>query len=143
VRLLVLSSVRFFVAGTPAPQGSKIPITRNGKTVLIEAAKGFKAWRDNVVLAAKENMVSRESIVPFDGALDVGFEFVLLKPPTTKYVDAPAGKPDLDKLCRNSADGLTSSGLIVDDARITKLVAVKRWAKPGEPTGAWVTISEL
>lgn len=124
--------------GSPAPQGSKIPITRNGRTVLIEAAKGFKGWRDAVVLAA--NTARNNHFVSFDEPIRVRFEFVLVKPPSTKYKLFPAGKPDLDKLCRNTADGLTVSTLIKDDARIVQLVALKRWAVDGEPSGCWVDI---
>jgi Holliday junction resolvase RusA-like endonuclease len=135
------SEVRFFVPGVPAPQGSKIPITRGGKTVLIEAAKGFKVWRDAVVLAA--NTARNNHFVLFDEPIRVEFAFALPKPPTTKYVDYPAGKPDLDKLCRNTADGLTVSALIKDDARIVDLVASKRWAVEGEPTGCWVVVTNV
>lgn len=141
--LLVLRETKFWVAGVPAPQGSKIPVSRGGKVVLIEAAKGFQAWRNAVVLASQQDMMNRESNLAFDGALAVNMEFVLVKPPTTKYKVAPAGKPDLDKLVRNTNDGLTKAGLITDDARVTRIDAVKRWGVEGEPSGAWIKITEL
>lgn len=127
--------------GAPAPQGSKIPVTRYGKTVLIEASKKFKPWRDAVVLAAKT--ARNDHFVFFDSAVRVNMIFVLPKPPTTKYKIYPAGKPDLDKLFRNTADGIVNGELLKDDALIIEFHAFKRWAVEGEPTGCWVDIQNV
>lgn len=135
------SSVSFFVEGVAVPQGSKTPITRNGRTVLIEAAKGFKPWRDAVVLAARHT-INREFVM-FDEPVRVGMIFVFPKPPSTKFGLFPAGKPDLDKCARLVNDALTISGLIKDDARVVALDCVKRWAVVGEPTGVWVNIQKV
>jgi len=137
----VQSAVNFFVQGTPAPQGSKIPITRAGKTVLIEASKGFKDWRDAVVLAASH--AKNNHFVYFDEPVAVVMIFVLAKPPTTKYVTHPGGTPDLDKLCRNTGDGLQASTLLKNDSLIVSLSAVKRWAVGDERTGCYVTIEKV
>lgn len=131
------SSVSFFIPGIPAPQGSKIPVKRGSKVVLIEASKGFKPWRDASSLAALT--ARNKHFVFFETAVRVSLMFVLWKPPTTKYVDYPAGKPDLDKLARNTNDGLTGN-IIKDDSLIVDLRLVKRWAVDGEPTGCWVEI---
>jgi Holliday junction resolvase RusA-like endonuclease len=139
--LLVRSGVSFFVAGTPAPQGSKIPVTRGGRTVLIEASKGFKGWRDAVVLAATE--ARGEQAVSFTDPVSVVMIYVLSKPPSTKYVTYPGGTPDLDKLCRNTGDGLQASGLLKNDSLIVSLTGIKRWAVADEATGCYVTIENV
>lgn len=138
---MVRSAANFFVEGLPAPQGSKIPITRAGKTVLIEASKGFLPWRNAVKRAAMQER--NRNFTFFEQAITVTMVFVMPKPPNTKYKDHPAGKPDLDKLVRNTCDGLVQGNLLKDDQFIVHLDATKRWAIDGEPTGCWVRIDKV
>ena len=51
-------------------------------------------------------------------------------------------RPDLDKLLRSTADGL-SGAAYTDDAQIVRIIATKRRAAPGEATGAHITITEI
>ena len=44
--------VDFFVPGVPAPQGSKLAVTRGRKVVLIEMSKRVKPWRQAVATVA-------------------------------------------------------------------------------------------
>ena len=117
----------FYVTGTPAPQGSKSHIG-NGR--MIESSKKLKPWRRAVNDAA---MVARGSLDPLDGHLVLTVDFYLLAPAKSKFGNRPAGPPDLDKLIRSTADGLTTSAIIADDARIVTIHASKWWAldEPG------------
>lgn len=121
------------VAGTPAPQGSKRHV---GGGRMVEASKRVPAWREavrhNTELAAE-----RHEWIPADGAVTVTVVFTMPRPRghygtgrnAQRLRNAapaePLGPPDLDKLARATLDGLTDSGTITDDARVTHLTAVK------------------
>lgn len=127
--------IKFFVAGTPAPQGSKRHV---GGGRMIESSKTLKPWRDAVRRAAAEHAPE----APLDEALRVSMDFYLPKPRRTKFGKHPAGKPDADKLARAVNDALTDSGLIADDSRIVALHARKHWAVDQEP-GVTITVEPL
>lgn len=128
--------IEFFVAGTPAPQGSKNAIPRkrkdgtySGKVSMLESSKYLEAWREIVTWHAMRKRKGRT----LNGALALSVVFYLEKPANTKYPDYPLGPPDTDKLLRAIGDALTKSKLIRDDALFVDTHASKRWAadKPG------------
>lgn len=125
----------FHVTGVPAPQGSKRHVG-NGR--MIESSKKVKPWRAAVQLASA---LARGFLDPLDGPLVLSVDFYLPAPAKSKFGDKPAGPPDLDKLLRSTCDGLTSSGIIADDARIVSIHARKHWAID-EP-GAHIRITPL
>lgn len=127
-----MTEVSFFVPGVPAPQGSK-SMSRSGH--MYEANKRLKPWREQVVFHAKR-VHGREE--PIDAAVKVTAVFWFPKPRTTKFKDYPAGKPDVDKLCRGVLDGLTIARVIRDDARVVELSARKEWADT--KSGAQITV---
>ena len=51
-------------------------------------------------------------------------------------------RPDLDKLCRSTLDGLTGV-LFKDDSQVAFLVASKEYAMPGELEGCQIEIREI
>ena len=51
-------------------------------------------------------------------------------------------KPDLDKLCRSTLDGITNV-LIKDDSQVVNLICCKVYANEGELPGALITINTL
>ena len=126
--------------GTPAPQGSKRHV---GRGVLVESSPYVKPWR-NVVQAAAETELARLRLDEPPGwtpgrlaAVWLDVTFTLGRPAshyrTGKHADelkstapdAPAGRPDIDKLIRSTLDALTDAGALVDDARVTTVTAVK------------------
>ena len=121
------------VRGTPAPKGSYRPITQksriSGKPVtrLIPMSKKEKPWRQAVVRAVSPYVLpaGRQIIAP----VEVTMTFFLPRPKTVSR-ETPTVKPDLDKLLRSTFDGLTDSGIIHDDAQITRAEAVKVYAVP-------------
>lgn len=125
--------ITFFVAGVPAPQGSKRHVG-NGR--MIESSKKVKPWRAQVIRAAQVANLFQE---PLDEPVSVTVAFYLEKPKKSKFGNSPAGPPDLDKLLRSTFDGLTGSGVIKDDSRIVEVSARKHWAFRDE-TGAMITI---
>ena len=136
--------IRFQVFGIPGPQGSKRHVG-NGR--LIESSKKVKPWRQDVAAAAIVAMKEQKIDAPLNGPLDLTVFFRLPMPKSRPAAVRRYGagwswrKPDVDKLLRSTLDALTTSGLIADDARISRVIAVKvevlGW------TGATITLKEL
>lgn len=149
--------IRFFVVGTPTPQGSKKPVpvkTKGGgtRTVLIEDNDARKkTWRGDVEEAVtrwKEEVLTRLDrplYLPLDGALvlDVVFYFDRPASISAKKRPYPNVKPDVDKVSRSIMDCLKINGLITDDARVVDLFARKRYRSDGGRTGADVFVTTM
>jgi crossover junction endodeoxyribonuclease RusA len=134
-----------FVAGRPAPQGSKSfkGVTRRGRARLVESSKYVKPWRAEVVAALTDAL--GHPVIRFEGAVSVGLQFVLARPKSFKPGEQPAmvSAPDLDKLTRSTLDALTTAKVIVDDRYVTDLGPLlhKRYAYDHEePTGCWIML---
>lgn len=141
-----------FVAGRPAPQGSKHarPIYRGrgeakvftGKVAQVESSKsGVNEWRADVRQVAGDAWGER---APLDCALILDLEFVRPRPaglPKTKPTPPHTKRPDSSKLTRSTEDALTSAGVYADDARIVDLRARKRYAEIGESPGCRIRIA--
>lgn len=141
--------VEFEVLGVPAPQGSKTAITIGGKARLIEGGSDtgrtkHKAWRTAVAEAARDVAADHDQAAPFDGPLYLSIEFRFPMPKSRPARARAAGrwphtvKPDLDKVLRATADGLTTGGLITDDARICA-IECEAWEVVSW-TGAVITV---
>jgi crossover junction endodeoxyribonuclease RusA len=136
--------MKFAVQGVePAPQGSKRHVG-NGR--MVESSKKVKPWRFAVGQAALET--GHEM---FDGPVYVGITFLFARPKAhynTKGLIKPnapfhkVSKPDIDKLCRSTLDGITGV-LLKDDSQVACLMATKQYANEGEYIGAIITINPL
>lgn len=133
-----MRSLRFVAHGSPATQGSKKAFIRGKKVVLVEMDEKLPDWRAAVEASAR--LAAGPNWQTIDAAVSISGEVRLLKPRTTKYPDAPAGAPDLDKLQRAIGDALTKSRVITDDARIVHWNIRKVWAQ--DVPGADLTITE-
>lgn len=136
-----MSTLTFYVAGTPAPQGSKRAFIIGGKARLVEMSKRVKPWRRAVYDCAREAMILAR-IVSFRGPVRVSLEFVMPRPkrPTKPGCDV---RPDIDKLARATLDGLT--GMIFDDdSAVVRLAASKRYARASgiEEPGCLISIAK-
>lgn len=123
--------MKITVIGEPAPQGSKKYVGHSaaGHAIMIESSKKARPWREAVKMTAYEQ---RNGGPPFDGPLYVQMVFTVLRPKSApKRRHYPDGKPDLSKLVRSTEDALTDAGVIVSDARIVRLVAVKVFPTDG------------
>lgn len=116
-----MQSFRVFVPGHPAPQGSKTAFVRGGKAVLVEANRGHKSWRDEVINRARLQMVGLEQ---FKGPLKIELLFELHRGSTVDR-QYPNVKPDLDKLSRTIFDALELAGVYRNDSQIIELHARK------------------
>jgi crossover junction endodeoxyribonuclease RusA len=128
-------TITFFVPRRPAPQGSKRHV---GRGILVESSREVGPWRERVALVA-HNVMAGSGLL--DGATGVRLEFVLPRPKSAPKTRTPPAvkRPDVDKCARAVLDALTGV-VIVDDAQITDLHAVKRLAEVGETPGVWITV---
>lgn len=127
----------------PAPQGSKRHVG-NGR--MVEASAKVKPWRFAVSQAALETGWELTA-----DAVYVGITFLFHRPKShynSKGLLKPNAlmvkttKPDIDKLCRSTLDGITGI-LIKDDSQVVSLMATKQYANEGEHIGAIITINPL
>jgi Holliday junction resolvase RusA-like endonuclease len=114
-----MDELRFVVHGRPAPQGSK---SYKGNNRFVEASKYLPAWRSAIVLAAKQEMMNKMDITPFDKPVKVFVTFFIDRPKNPKH-PYPAVPPDLDKLVRGLFDSLTQARVWLDDALVCELHA--------------------
>ena len=136
--------MKFAIQGIePAPQGSK---TYKGKGVFVESSPKLKPWRFAVSQAA---LATGEPMT--DGQVSVMITFMFNRPKAhynTKGELKPkapfykSSKPDLDKLCRSTLDGITGV-LIKDDSQVVNLICNKVYTNEGELPGALITINQL
>lgn len=144
----------FFIAGIPAPGGSKrgFPIRRKNGTVgvaITEDCTRSAPWRAVVQLAAQEVRVKADWLLGFlDYALVLDVTFYmprpkshftskgLLRPTAPVY---PTKKPDRTKLLRLLEDSCTGV-LWHDDAQIVDGGIRKLYADPYNPPGARVIV---
>lgn len=132
------------VATRPAPQGSKNCSCRGGRAIMFEqTSKHLKPFRRDVKEAAIAAMDGRD---PMLGPLCLTVTFVLQRPASSKFVDYPAGTPDLSKLTRALEDAFTDAKVWGDDAQVCELHVSKVWTdSPGalSHSGVSATVSRL
>lgn len=128
-----------WIPGKPVTKGSYRCVTphiggRRGVLVPEKTLNDPSDWHHRVpsVLALK---APRLATSPLDGPIELVADFYI-KPPKTSTLgldNGPIGHNtgDLDKLTRALGDGITQSGIIVDDSRITGLHATKSWGEEG------------
>ncbi len=143
-----MTSLQFFVVGSPAPQGSKRHV---GHGVMIESSKALKPWRATVAATAAAQVAGEPDYQTLTAAF-VRVTFYFRRPKSHYRTgrnshlfrgDAPTwhtNKPDVDKLQRAVFDALTDAGAISDDCRIARVLAMKVWADPEQPTGVFIEV---
>lgn len=137
------AALRVFVAGRPAPQGSKRYLgQRGGKAVAVESSKALPAWRADVRDAVEKLVDGRP---PTTGPVLVALVFVMPRPASTPKSRTPPAvkRPDLDKLTRAVLDAIGSAGAWGDDSQVTDLHAAKRIARVDERPGVWIEVTPL
>jgi crossover junction endodeoxyribonuclease RusA len=134
----------FHVVGiTPAPQGSKRHV---GGGRMIESSAKVKPWREAI---RQEALKTGLAISDQPIYLHLLFRF---RRPQGHYnakgeIKGSARiehitRPDLDKLCRSTLDGLTGT-LFRDDSQVAFLVASKEYCLLGELEGCQIEIREI
>jgi Holliday junction resolvase RusA-like endonuclease len=136
-------NITFFVAGTPAPKGSKKGFISRGakkRVILVEQSFKEKPWAQAVHWTAREVW----GYEPQKKDAAVTIIFYLPRPKCLKdKINVRHNKaPDTDKLARSVNDSLTNV-LWLDDKQVVELHLFKYYANPGEPTGAKITVNFL
>lgn len=116
--VLAVATLRLWVPGRPAPQGSK---KRGEHGQMREASAYLPAWR----AAIKKAVYTRYLEMGIPPAQTLAKGWALIRGPIrvtiTWAVDwRPDTEPDGDKLERATWDGLTQSRVWEDDARVVK-----------------------
>lgn len=135
-----------WVAGKPAPQGSKRGYARRGQggklhVSIVEQVKAVAPWRADV-RAALEDHGRDNPLGPLAGPVVVKLVFVMPRPASTPKKRTPAAvkRPDLDKLVRAVFDAIGSAGVWADDSQVVTVHAHKRLAELGETMGCMIHI---
>lgn len=112
------------VPGRPIPKGS---LRHIGRGRLVDQLPGLDAWRNAIATMVRSEI--HEQADP-QQAIFVGLTFALERPKTAVKRSLPSGgrSKDIDKLSRAVLDALQDSRLLPDDAQVTDLYAVKRYA---------------
>jgi crossover junction endodeoxyribonuclease RusA len=140
-------AISAWVAGLPAPQGSKRGYARRGAggrlhVSLVESSDRVKPWREDVRQAMLQVLPNGWEWLGGE-PLVVKIVFVMPRRKAdrpTKPTAPHTQKPDLDKLVRAVFDAIGSAGVWGDDSQVVAVHAHKRRAEPGEPTGAMIHI---
>ena len=118
-----MTTISFFVPGTPVQQGSKRHV---GNGIMVEAAPNLMPWRDSVIYAARSAMSEFGGAggFPLDCPVQCRVTFRTPMPKSLPKAERDrvwrpkTTAPDLDKLTRAIGDALEQSGMIRSDARI-------------------------
>lgn len=133
------------IVGLPAPQGSKRVFINKvtGRPVMKESSdKKVDAWREAIGYAVRDYL-ERLPAPPMAGPLAVRLSFRFPTVASAPYRYWHSVRPDIDKITRSTLDGLTFSGLIVDDSVISKLSVMKRYVVADENVGCTVEVENL
>ncbi len=140
---LLITGITFHVAGLPQPGGSKRAFNIKGMRfpVVVDDNPKAKDWKTSVAQVAAEYCAA-----PFDGPLQVKFEFFLPRPKghfgkkgLRKSAPLfPCGRPDVLKLSRSTEDALKGIAWR-DDAQIVRETLTKDYGTPG----AIITIAPI
>lgn len=132
-----MTSIEFFAAGRPAPQGSKRAL---GPGRMIEMSQYVKPWRAAVNLAAR-NAAALDGWAILDEPCALEVVFYLARPVNPKF-PSPGVAPDLSKLVRSTEDALNRV-IWWDDARVVSTTSAKTFVGVSDLQGAWIKVSTL
>lgn len=134
-----------FVAGQPAPQGSKRGFVNKhtGRVAMVESSKALKPWRESVRQALLDEHGRPRA--HFAGPVVVELRFVMRRPvstPKRRPTPPHTKKPDVDKLARAILDAVSSASVWRDDSHVVQLSATKRIAELDETPGCEISIRD-
>ena len=136
-----MTTLAFFVAGTPVPQGSM----RAFGSRIIQSPE-VKAWRGEVTAEALTAAEAAGWEEPWDGPCALDLIFYLPRPKRPRW-PWPAVRPDLDKLARAVMDALCPRDpdlrVLAEDSRVIELHAIKRYAGDDRPAGVHIELTPL
>lgn len=145
--------IRFFVEGTPKPQPRPRAFAKKmGDKFVARVYDSTTAegWKSCIAVAARPHLPAK----PLSGPLRVDIEFIMPRPKAhfgkgrnacTLKADAPywcvsCGAGDRDNLDKAVLDTLTAIRFWWDDSQVCAGGIRKRYAKPGERSGAQIDV---
>lgn len=129
-------TLRVFVPGVARPKGSTRAFMHGDKPVITSDNAKLKGWSKDIGYVVRAAAGEQGWVQPYGGPMEVALEFVLPMPKRPKDLEHIT-KPDLDKLIRGVLDPMTGV-VYVDDARITRLTALKRYQLNGDALGVHI-----
>lgn len=135
-----MSELRFFVAGTPIPQGSKSARVVHGRAMLYDDNPHLANWRQTVAKITKAVVERNAWLPPHHVRAELAFYFDRPKSVPLKR-PYPNVKPDLDKLVRAVFDSITGLA-VTDDAVIVRLTAGKDYTTANAQPGVNIRIRD-
>jgi Holliday junction resolvase RusA-like endonuclease len=115
------------VDGLPVPQGSMVALPGGRHSNVVPSNRVVLGpWREKVSAAVSARM-RMVGAVMLDCPVVVDLEFWLPRPKGEPRRPYPHVRPDIDKLVRAVLDSLSGTA-IVDDSRVVRLTAEKRYA---------------
>lgn len=138
-----MNALTFTVYGVPQPKGSARAFVPKGwsRAIVTSDNPKNKGWQQLVAEAACQALNGQTFYT--DGPVRLTVVFYLPRPKSLpKRVAAHLKKPDLDKLVRSVKDALTKV-VWQDDAQVTELNAVKRYAEDQDPPCATIRVRAL
>jgi Holliday junction resolvase RusA-like endonuclease len=137
-------TLEFRVVGVAQQMGSKRAFVPRGWTrpVITDTNRNLKSWQVLVAEAASyaiQRLPASEQTLLL-GAVRLTVAFYFPRPKSLpRRVLAHTKAPDLDKAVRGASDAL-SRIVFHDDAQIVDLIAMKRYAAPGESPHAVIRV---
>ncbi len=137
-------TLEFRVIGVAQQMGSKRAFVPKGWTrpVITDTNRNLKSWQILVAEAASyaiQRLPAGEQTLLL-GAVRLTVAFYFPRPKSLpRRVLAHTKAPDLDKAVRGASDALTRI-VFHDDAQIVDLIAMKRYAAPGESPHAVIRV---
>lgn len=138
-----------FIAGKPAPQGSKTPFISkvNGLAGMKESSKRTAPWRKLVLGAAGAHVAETGWVTLEDCAVRIDVVFYFPRTTAARKRSHPykVGPGDIDKLQRSLFDALTIARVWGDDAQVCEANIRKEYADPEyeQEIGARVKVWKL
>lgn len=117
-------------------------LVMNPRAIVVPDNSKSKPWRDAVIAAADSAKLTAMWLQLNDQPVEVDMTFWLTRPETVRRL-LPFVKPDVDKLARNTLDGLTAAHVFADDAVVTDLIVRKRYADEHHRPGARIRVRPL
>lgn len=130
-----VSLISFVVDGTPVAQPRHRATARGGFVHhYLPSDHPIHEYKRNIIVKASE-----QNVATIEGAvrLDLLFSFVHPKRGKHRKAQFKISKPDIDNLEKAVMDGLTQSGIWIDDAQVVEKHSAKIW---GDTQGTCITI---
>jgi len=135
----------FVVYGIAQPKGSARAFVPKGWTRAVVTSDNpkNKNWQQLVAEAASAAIRQHPTFQLIETAALLRVAFYLPRPKAIRDRIVPhTKKPDLDKLVRSCKDAM-SKVVFRDDALVVDIAAQKRYARPGEPPRAEISIGTV